>query len=111
MWTDHGLETVAEVFARAGMAASCTSRVTDVRELGMRVVNERGDLESVAALTHNNRKPTVRVVTRSGREVTAVSYTHLDVYKRQVLGEHVERVGGDAQRLDRPCLLYTSRCV
>ena len=36
----------------------------------------------------------------------AVSYTHLDVYKRQhmahVLGEHAEFKG---------CLLYTSRCV
>jgi protein RecA len=71
VWTDHGLETVAEVFSRAGMAASCTSRVTDVRELGMRVVNERGDLETVAALTHNNRKPTVKLTLRSGRHVTA----------------------------------------
>ena len=71
VWTDRGLETVGEVFARAGSAATCTSRVTDVRELGMRVVNERGELEAVAALTHNNRKPTVRIVTRSGRTVTA----------------------------------------
>ncbi|HWI33495.1 MAG TPA: hypothetical protein VNS83_04225, partial [Lapillicoccus sp.] len=36
VWTDHGLETVAEVFSRAEMTASCTSRVTDVRELSMR---------------------------------------------------------------------------
>src|SRR5688500_17882207 len=40
VWTDHALETVAEVFARAGQKDSCTSRVIDVRELGMRVVNE-----------------------------------------------------------------------
>ena len=53
------------------MKATCTSRVTDVRELGMRVVNERGELEMVAALTHNNRKPTVRLTLRSGRRVTA----------------------------------------
>ena len=71
VWTEYGMETVAEVFARAGMKASCTSRVTDVRELGMRVVNERGELETVAALTHNNRKPTVRLTLRSGRQVTA----------------------------------------
>ena len=70
VWTSLGLETVAEVFARAGMKASCTSRVTDVRELGLRAVNERGELETVAALTHNNRKPTLRVVLSSGRTVT-----------------------------------------
>src|SRR4028119_840075 len=80
VWTDAGLETVAELFARAGTKASCTSRltdvrgratgagrsagagtkascpsrITDVRELGIRAVNERGELEPVAALTHNN---------------------------------------------------------
>src|SRR3990170_861655 len=30
IWSDRGLETVAEVFDRAGQKASCTSRVTDV---------------------------------------------------------------------------------
>jgi len=71
VWTEHGLETVAELFARAGQTTSCTSRVTDVRELGMRVINERGELETVVALTHNNRKPTVRLRLKSGRTVTA----------------------------------------
>ncbi len=70
VWTSAGMETVAEVFARAGMKASCTSRVTDVRELGMRAVNERGELETVAALTHNNRRPTLRLTLASGRTVT-----------------------------------------
>src|SRR6266496_3035893 len=28
VWSDRGLETIAEVFERAGMKASCTSRVT-----------------------------------------------------------------------------------
>ncbi len=32
VWTSRGLETIAEVFADAGMTASCTSRVTDVSE-------------------------------------------------------------------------------
>ena len=73
VWTDQGLETIAEIFARAGMKASCTSRVTDVRELGLRAVNERGELESVAALTHNNRKPVLRIQLTSGR---ALSATH-----------------------------------
>ena len=35
------------------------------------MVNERGELEPVAALTHNNRKPTLRLTLRSGRAVTA----------------------------------------
>jgi protein RecA len=75
IWTDRGLETVAELFERCGLEASSTSRVTDVRELGVRVVNERGELETVAALTHNNRKPVVRLKLRSGRTVT-VTHNH-----------------------------------
>ena len=71
VWSDHGLETVAELFARCGQKASCTSRVTDVSDQGIRLVNERGELESLAAVTHNNRKPVLRLTTRSGRAVTA----------------------------------------
>jgi recombination protein RecA len=70
VWSDRGLETIAEVFARAGLQAHCTSRVTDVRELGIRLVNERGSLEQVVALTHNNRKPVRRLRLRSGRTVS-----------------------------------------
>ena len=61
VWSDRGLETIAEVFERAGMAASCTSRVTDVSESGIRLVSEKGELETVVALTHNNRKPVLRL--------------------------------------------------
>src|SRR5690349_24695736 len=43
LWTDRGLETVAELFARCDQPATCTSRVTDVTELGVRMVNERGE--------------------------------------------------------------------
>ncbi|MDQ4038042.1 MAG: intein-containing recombinase RecA, partial [Actinomycetota bacterium] len=71
LWTDRGLETIAELFARCGQKASCTSRVTDIRDLGVRVVNERGELEPVAALTHNNKRPVVRVTVASGRTVSA----------------------------------------
>ncbi|QOC92968.1 intein-containing recombinase RecA [Micromonospora craniellae] len=71
LWTDMGLETVEELFARCGQPTSCTSRVTDIRELGVRMVNERGELEPVAALTHNNRKPVIKLRLRSGRTVTA----------------------------------------
>jgi len=67
VWTSRGLETVAELFERCGQPVSCTSRVTDVREQGVRMVNERGELEAVAALTHNNRKPVRKIRLRSGR--------------------------------------------
>ena len=51
-------------------------------------------------------------------EIDAVSYTHLDVYKRQLLDRFAVKLedvpivichtGG---ALRNPCLLYTSRCV
>jgi protein RecA len=69
VWSDRGLETIAEVFARAGMKASCTSRVTDVHDLGIRLLSEQEGLEGVAALTHNNRKPVIRLQLRSGRVI------------------------------------------
>jgi len=71
LWTDHGLETIGELFERCGQPATCTSRTTDVRELGVRVVNERGALEQVTALTHNNRRPVRRLRLRSGRTISA----------------------------------------
>ncbi|MGQ0777065.1 MAG: recombinase RecA [Pseudonocardiales bacterium] len=70
VWTDRGLETVEELFKRCGQPASCTSRTTDVRGLGVRMVNEQGELETLAALTHNNRKPVLRITCRSGRAVS-----------------------------------------
>ncbi len=75
VWSDRGLETIAEIFERAGMKATCTSRVTDVSEFDIRLVNERGTLEPVTALTHNNRKPVLRLRLRSGRTVT-VTHNH-----------------------------------
>src|SRR5438477_67214 len=61
LWTDRGLETVAELFERCGQQASCTSRVTDVSDQGIRMVNEQRHLEKLAALTHNNLKPVLKV--------------------------------------------------
>jgi recombination protein RecA len=69
VWSDRGLETIAEVFARTGMKASCTSRVTNIRDLGIRLLNEQNSLECVAALTHNNRKPVIKLQLRSGRTI------------------------------------------
>jgi len=62
--------------------------------LGLRVVNERGELEQVAALTHNNRKPVVRLVTRSGRSVSA---THNHPFR--VLNERGHIVWRQAGRI------------
>ncbi len=73
LWTDRGLETVEELFARCDQPASCTSRVTDVTDYGVRVVNERGELEPVTTLTHNNRRPVVRLRLVSGREIKATA--------------------------------------
>ncbi len=69
VWSDVGMETVAELFARLGHPASCTSRVTDVSDQGVRLVNEQGDLETLGAITHNNRKPVVEITVASGRSV------------------------------------------
>ncbi|HEX2179803.1 MAG TPA: LAGLIDADG family homing endonuclease [Actinomycetota bacterium] len=75
VWTDHGLETVGELFGRTGNPASCTSRITDISELGVRAVNENGELETVAALTHNNRKPVRQLTLKSGRTLK-VTHNH-----------------------------------
>lgn len=75
IWSDRGLETIAELFERCGEPASCTSRVTDISDLGVRLVNERAELEQVAALTHNNLKPILRIKLRSGRYIK-VTHNH-----------------------------------
>ena len=71
VWTARGLETIAEVFEGAGQKATCTSRISDVSELDVRAVNERGELEQIAAFTHNNRKHVLRLRLKSGRTITA----------------------------------------
>ena len=91
LWTDRGLETIEEVFARAGQPATCASRVTDVRDQGLRAVNERGALEGIAALTHNGRKPVVRLTLRTGRSLE-VTHNH----PLRVLGDHGEVVWREA---------------
>ena len=66
----------------------------------------------VTSVTLNNYMPVVgSVLTMQA----AVSYTHLDVYKRQVITLVVEAMGNGSfslwHRRTMPCLLYTSRCV
>jgi recombination protein RecA len=98
VWSDRGLETIGEIFARAGMKASCTSRVTDVSESGIRLVNEWGDLETVAALTHNNRKPVLRLRLESGRVISATNNHPLRVVSKR--GFIVWRKAGDIREGD-----------
>ena len=70
-------------------------------------------VETVVLLSHKKPDGHINVKVEFG----AVSYTHLDVYKRQTIGGHIEYSGrsdiGDAYDsvLSMLCLLYTSRCV
>jgi recombination protein RecA len=82
LWSDVGLETVGELFARLGQSAERASRVTDVVEQGVRVVNERGELELVVALTHNNLRPVIEITTASGRSVKVTGNHPLRVLDR-----------------------------
>ena len=67
--TNWGLLTVEEIFEKCGMKASCTSRVTDISEFGLKVLNEVGEMEFVSALTHNNRKPVLKIVSATGKTI------------------------------------------
>jgi protein RecA len=73
VWTDHGLETIEELFSRVDQPATCKSRVTDVSSFGVRLVNEESQLEAMAGVTHNNRKPVWRIEVDSGRHVEATA--------------------------------------
>jgi recombination protein RecA len=98
IWTDHGLETVEELFGRVDQPASCTSRVTDVTSYGIRLVNEEAQLESMAGVTHNNRKPVWRLQLESGRHVEATSNHPLRVLNER--GRIVWRKVGDLREDD-----------
>jgi recombination protein RecA len=98
VWSDHGLETIEEVFARVGQRTSCTSRVTDVSEHGLRLVNEEARLELMAGVTHNNRKPVWRVNVDSGRAVEATANHPLRVLNER--GRVVWRTVGELQEGD-----------
>ena len=73
-----------------------------------------GENSEALFLTSSFVHPDAASAARRFANEEAVSYTHLDVYKRQELGRawaplcgHV--LSGPARR--QPCLLYTSRCV
>ncbi|MFA9444677.1 LAGLIDADG family homing endonuclease [Egicoccus sp. AB-alg6-2] len=98
VWSDHGLETIEELFARVDQPASCTSRVTDVSDYGVRLVNEEARLERMAGVTHNNRKPVWRVTLESGRHVEATANHPLRVLNER--GRIVWRTVGNLQEGD-----------
>ena len=80
-------------------------------------LNRGGDRQANSAL-HIIAIGRLRTDPRT-QEYVAVSYTHLDVYKRQELRERAVRLVREAQQNaetsygapSRICLLYTSRCV
>ena len=94
IWTDHGLETVGELFERVDQPTTCTSRVTDVSDYGIRLVNEEAELEPMTAVTHNNRRPVRRITLESGRTVTATMRHPLRVLNErgQVVWRTVENL-------------------
>ena len=74
--------------------------------------------DKASAVRDSSKKATLRASLLE--RLKTVSYTHLDVYKRQVLAAAVRPAGDrgtDDARLHglgnqcHPCLLYTSRCV
>ncbi|QVQ54759.1 intein-containing recombinase RecA [Spiractinospora alimapuensis] len=70
VWSDAGLETVGELFARAHVDLDGEESVIDIRDLGIRAVNEFGNLEQVAALTRNGMRDVKKISLESGRSVS-----------------------------------------
>lgn len=71
--TPHGLLTIEELFAEMNLDMDTQERVTDVRDLGVTIINEKGEEEKISAATHNGIKAAKRIVLDDGRsiEVTA----------------------------------------
>ena len=76
VWTDRGLETIAEALHPMWAEdLDCSTRVTAIGHLGVRMVNEHRELEQVAALTHNGNQSVLRFRLRSGRTLS-VTHNH-----------------------------------
>lgn len=70
--TKDGLVSVEEILAQTGQKADTElSRATDVREYGLQVINEKGELENIVATTHNGVKKVKRITLEDGRTLTA----------------------------------------
>lgn len=75
VWLPGGILTVAELFERAGLKATCTSRTT---ECTVELINRYGDSEHTTHFTHNNRKPVFEVKLADGSSVkSTANHPHL----------------------------------
>jgi recombination protein RecA len=73
--TPSGMLYVGEVFAAAGLAATCASRATEVV---YPLFNRDGVVETTTVFTHNGRSPVIRLTTRTGYVVKATAnHSHL----------------------------------
>ncbi len=98
VWTDHGLETIAELFERVGDRTVVDTRVTDVSAFGIRIVNEEAQLESLGGITHNGMKAIRRITVDSGRHVEATDNHPLRVLNER--GRIVWKTVGDLKEGD-----------
>lgn len=73
VWTDQGLQTIEEIFARGGESLTISDKKTDVTDEDLAVVNENQALESIQTLTSNNRRKVWEVTLSSGRSITATA--------------------------------------
>ena len=73
LWTNGGLQTVEEIFNQLGLRASCTTRVTNIEDSGLRIANENGEMERVSLVTHNGARPVKTITLDSGRQITTTA--------------------------------------
>lgn len=74
--TPYGLLTVAEVFQVAGHEATCTTKTVEAPRI--QLYNRYGELEEVAALTWNNRRPVFEVRLADGARIkSTANHPHL----------------------------------
>lgn len=66
--TDHGLETIEELYERNGVTPSCTNKITENTN-NTSVTNKNGNLEKVGEFVNNGKRKIYRVKTESGSEI------------------------------------------
>jgi len=94
VWTDRGLQTIEEIFDRAGQNASCTNRTTDVSDTPVSAVNEEGRREDTVGLTHNYKRKVWEVALSSGRALEATARHPIRVINDQgwIIWRNVENL-------------------